>query len=107
MIWTYLVFTDIVIFMHIDLRITEKLIEQSYAKYFFTHDNVMTAQILYDVSLILVVTIASLFLLPLSVLLMVQSKNFWAGMTTRNRQEAMKHNFNPAIVPISGREYAQ
>lgn len=67
----------------------------------------LEAQILYDLSLIIVVTFASFFILPLSALIVVQGKNFLSGMTTRNRHEAEKHNFNPAIVPITGKEYAQ
>lgn len=66
----------------------------------------LTAQVLYDLSLIVVVSFASFFILPLTALIIFQGKNFLSGMTTRNRQEAEKHNFNPAIVPITGKEYA-
>jgi hypothetical protein len=37
---------------------------------------------------------------------MIHSKNIMANMTTKNRMEAAKHNFNPSIEPISGKEFA-
>jgi len=37
---------------------------------------------------------------------MIHTKNLMANMTTKNRMEAAKHSFMPAMEPISGREFA-
>merc|ERR1712224_502339 len=89
------------------MGVTQELILNSYVSYIFKPQNTTIAQFLYDFSIIYVVTAATIFLLPLTVLVINQTRNFLAGMTTRSRLEAMKINFGSAITPITGREHAQ
>jgi hypothetical protein len=50
---------------------------------------VFVAQLVYDSTLFLVIAASTFFLMPLSILLVIQTKNFRAGKTTQSRLKAI------------------
>lgn len=76
-IWVYLVFIDIVCLYSIDLKMSSAEIIAAhdspigYAVRLFSPNQTVLAQICYDIIILLVITVASFFLLPLSFLLKI------------------------------------
>jgi hypothetical protein len=71
-------------------------------------EHVQLAQFLVDFVLIIVITVASVFLMPVSMLLQVQTLNFMSGQTTPERLKAAaisKHGTRSTTM--KGKEYAR
>ena len=106
--WSYLVFIDYVCFANIDLVVTHGIVKEAInshvinaffqqisdhkfahnpLRYFFMPGLIgeLYVQIYYDTVLLITITAASFFLLPMSLLLIVQTKNFLSNQTTQNR----------------------
>jgi len=68
----------------------------------------MNPRIQADVSLLIVICLASTFILPLSFLLLVQTQNFLSGKTTSERLKANQvANLGIPISEMKGKELAQ
>ena len=111
-IWCYLVFLDFVCFWNIDLVIDSSNFvtasQRTFGYLYQTHFDLVTAQILYDTVLVIVITVASFFLMPLTLLMIIQTKNFKAGKTTQNRLKNVSVSaLGAKLTQISGRNYAQ
>lgn len=104
-IWSYLIFLDYVCFSNIDLVVTHDVVKeainshivnaffQQVSDHKFANNPLrflfmpgllgeLYVQIYYDVVLLITITAASFFLLPLTLLLIVQTKNFLSNQTT-------------------------
>lgn len=64
-------------------------------------------QVMYNISTISVIVLATLFLLPVTFLLLVQTKNFFSGQPTSARLKAKALNNSDGAKPIIGKQYAQ
>jgi hypothetical protein len=94
MIWSYLAFVEFICFYNIDFVIHENTLTnaKSHERWGFIammHSGILEAQVAYDVTLLIIICLTTLFLLPLSLLVYVQSLNFLHGATTQNRKQAM------------------
>lgn len=94
MIWSYLAFVEFICFYNIDFVIHENTLTnaKSHERWGFIammHSGILEAQVAYDVTLLVIICLTTLFLLPLSLLVYVQSLNFLHGATTQNRKQAM------------------
>lgn len=113
--WVFLVFILFICFYNIDIRVTpEAIIEAQghwlgviYRMYNSSYHTYIT-QLLVDLILIAIITIASIFLMPVSLLLQVQTLNFMYGQTTPERLKAAaisQHGTSSATM--KGKEYAR
>lgn len=120
-IWAYLIFVDYVCFANIDFSVTESAMKEAINAHFInnfypkagwyqnplrafflpSYLSLSQAQVLYDVVIILVITAASFFLLPVTLLMLVQTKNFLSNQTTQNRFKP-----NPMLQEMTMKEYA-
>ena len=85
-IWCYLAFIDFVCFYNLGLVIDEinfsMAQERSFGFLYRNHFDLTTAQVLYDTILIVCIAVSTFFLMPLTLLMIIQTKNFKAGKTT-------------------------
>lgn len=113
--WSFLVLVLFICFYNIDIKVTPELIEKAENHWlgfalrqfkFSLHPRI--AQWLIDIILISNITIASLFMMPVSMLLQIQTLNFMAGQTTPERLKAAaisKHGTKSQAM--KGKEYAR
>ena len=93
--WSYLIYIDYVCFRNIDLVVSRATIDGAlfndykFLPYIFIPSYVSptVAQVLYDVVLKYIVTLASFFLVPLSILVFEHTKNFLSNQTTTKRKK--------------------
>jgi len=87
-LWSFLVFVDTVCFYNIDTIVDESILlyarnsKFSILSFLFKQTSTTSAQVWFDFALLFVITLASFFLLPLSLLVIVQTQNFLANKTT-------------------------
>jgi hypothetical protein len=113
--WSFLVFTLFVCFKNIDLVVTESLVTEAQShwlgfllKALNSHEHTTSIQVIVDVVLIAVITVATVFLMPVSMLLQVQVLNFMEGQTTPERLKAATvSKAGTKSVPMKGKEYAK
>ena len=106
-IWTYLIYLNYVCFMNLDLVIDEELIDDAVytrsgpLKRFFlpAHLSPKNAQYCYNIVILCVITLASFFLLPVTVLVVAHTKNVLSNKTTHNRIKM--------IQELDSKDYAQ
>ena len=82
-IWSYIIFTCFIGVYNFNIKIDQTQLDRLHTLGLYNFNfSPYTAKIVYDVAILLVLLISSVFVLPLSVLLLVQTKNFLANMTT-------------------------
>jgi len=114
-VWSFLVMLDFVCFWNLDLEISSPGLQEAQSttmglllKTMLHSDSTTAAQVIYDVLVILIITAASFFLVPLSVLLIVQTKNFLSGQTTQARLKTKQvSQLGATATQITGRGYAE
>ena len=97
MIWSYLAFVEFICFYNIDFIIHERTLidAKAHGRWGFVammHSDQLEAQVAYDATLLIIICLTTLFLLPLTLLVYVQSLNFLHGATTQNRKQVMQLN---------------
>ena len=108
-IWSYIMFTCFIGVYNFNIQIDQKQLDKLALRgeYVFNFSP-KTAKILFDVAIVLILLISAVFVLPLSVLLMVQTKNFLANKTTQAR---FKNNqvaqLGIPIQELKGKEYTE
>lgn len=112
--WIYLAFFLFVCFYNIDISVTSETLAdaQNSALGFliraFSNNHMTALQVIIDIILIFQITVATMFLMPVSLLLFSHSLNFLAGQSTPERIKQQGVIANGALgEAIKGKDYAK
>ena len=105
--WSYLIFVDFVLIYNMTVIINGDLVLSASKKHYLPITTPWKAELAYEVTLGVVLGISTLFVLPLTLLVVVQTMNFLANKTTSNRMNSKQvSDLGIAIQEISGKKYA-